>query len=185
MISKQELRKEIFKTLQEISMEERKIEDEKIYQSLIESEVFKKAKTLFVFVSTDREVDTHPFIKEALRQKKRVCVPKSYDDGIMKAYLIHSFSDLKLGRYQILEPITDLEVNPKEMDLIIVPCCSASMDGKRLGYGKGYYDRYLIQTDAMKLVLCRQALIRSDIPIDSYDQRMDFICTKDGLFHTK
>ena len=58
MISKQELRKEIFKTLQEISMEERKIEDEKIYQSLIESEVFKKAKTLFVFVSTDREVDT-------------------------------------------------------------------------------------------------------------------------------
>lgn len=185
MISKQELRKEIRQTLQQISIEERKNEDEKIYQTLIESEVFKHAKTLFVFVSTDREVNTHPFIKEALRQKKQVCVPKSYDDGIMKAYLIHSFSDLKLGRYQILEPTTDVEVSPKEIDLIIVPCCSASMDGKRLGYGKGYYDRYLSQTDATKLVLCRQALLRSDIPEDPYDQRMDMICTQEGLFLVK
>ncbi len=182
MISKQELRKEIAQTLQQISIEERIYEDQKIYQALIASEAFKKAKTLFIFVSTGREVNTHPLIKEALRQKKRVCVPKSYDHGIMKAYLIHSFSDLKLGRYQILEPTTYIEIKPNEIDLILAPCCSASMDGKRLGYGKGYYDRFLSQCDALKIVLCRKALIRSDIPEDRYDQRMDMICSQDGLF---
>ncbi len=185
MISKQELRKEIAQALQALDRKEKAEADRKMVQWILESEAFQNAKTIFLFVSTDREVDTHPIIKEALKLKKKVCVPKSYDHGIMKAYSIQSFSDLKLGRYDIYEPTSSIEVSSKEMDLILVPCCSASMDGRRLGYGKGYYDRYLSQCDALKIVLCRQELIRSNIPEDEYDQRMDMICTQEGLFWAK
>ena len=181
MTSKDTLRKEIANTLSSLNEEIKKEEDQKIFEQVIHSRVFQDAKTIFSFVSTNREVDTHEIIKEAWKQGKTVCVPKCFKFGQMKAYQIHSMDDLKVGKYGILEPTSTIEIKPEDLDLVLVPCCSASKDGKRLGYGGGFYDRYLAQTNAKKMVLCRKSLMREDIPMDTYDQKMDYVCNEDEI----
>ena len=79
-----------------------------------------------------------------------------YGQRIMEVREIRSLGDLEAGKYGILEPGAEAPViQPEEINLAIVPCMSCSHDGRRLGYGSGYYDRYLVRTRAVKAVICR------------------------------
>ena len=67
------------------------------------------------------------------------------------------------------------------LDLALVPCSTGSRSGRRLGYGGGYYDRFLPRTTCPKALLCRGRLVREDIPTEDHDQLMDFLVTEEGL----
>ena len=74
-------------------------------------------------------------------------------------------------------------IPPKEIDLALIPCLSCGRDGHRLGYGGGYYDRYLNQVKGTLAVLCRRVLMCDEIPIEDHDKNMDFVICEEGILN--
>jgi len=134
---------------------------------------YKDAKTVFCYVSAGSEVDTHDLIKEIL-PLKRVVVPYCTDKcGNMIAVEIKSFDELKEGVFGIPEPVNPKEFPKEEIDFAIVPAIAFDKDGYRLGYGKGYYDRFLSDIKPFKLGICKEELLAESLPHDEYDVKMD------------
>lgn len=151
---------------------------EMIVSHLLESPVYVNAKSVFCYVSVPSEPPTMGIIQDALSKGKQVWVPRCVSEGIMEAVRIDSPEVLQPGKYGILEPSCG-QVAPPEMsfDLAIVPCVSASVSGKRLGHGAGYYDRFLEEHKCVSICLCYGRLIREDIPVESTDVLMDYVIT--------
>lgn len=159
--------------------------DEEIYRRILSLPEYRRADTVFCFVGTSSEIDTVPVLMDAWSRGKRVCVPKCVGKGVMNAYRIDGMEDLREGSYGILEPGEQaVLVFPEEIDLVLAPCLSCSRDGRRLGYGGGYYDRYLGRVAAPKAVLCRSRVMREDIPVDGFDIPMDLVVCEDYVEKT-
>ena len=148
-MSKQALRNKIKQI--KLSSEYIKYSDESIFNKLINLEVFKNSAVLFIYVSRKMEVDTRKIINYAFDLGKTVCVPKCFDNSKMQVYEIKSFDDLKMGSFSILEPKSHCkEMDKNDIDLAVIPCVTCDVDNNRLGYGKGYYDRYLEKSEGNK-----------------------------------
>ena len=122
-------------------------------------------------------------LRAVLRDGKALAVPLCLaEKGRMEARRIAGLGDLVSGRYGILAPKLSCPViAPEEIDLAIVPCCTGNATGQRLGYGGGYYDRYLLKTKCPTMLLCRHQLERSDIPVEPHDVRLDYFVTERGV----
>lgn len=156
--------------------------DAAICRCVTESELYKKARTVFCYIGTDREIDTRAILTSALADGKRLALPLCVDKGIMEAREIRSLDDLVNGKYDIPAPREDRPVIDAEaFELVIVPCSTGNSRGQRLGYGGGFYDRYLSRTHCPRVLLCRKALVKEDIPVEEHDLTMDFLVTEDGL----
>ena len=150
---------------------------------LLASPLYTEADTVFLYVSTEKEPGTRLILRHALAVGKRVCVPKCVNRREMLAVRIRSLAELAPGRMGIPEPAGGEEtIGPEAMDLIAVPCVAASLDGKRLGHGAGYYDRFLARADSRRAVcLCFQRMLRDDIPMDEHDIWMPAVLTENGF----
>ena len=160
-----------------LKSEYKKSASEIIQQKVIASEQFRKSKSIFVYVSLPNEPATDMIINTALEHGKAVCVPKCISEGKMIAVRINSMSDLKPGAFGIREPVSDTAAE-KDFDLCIIPCVAASPDGKRLGHGAGFYDRFLENLNTFKMCLCFEKNIFEDIPVDEHDILADMIVTE-------
>lgn len=180
---KQELRKLIRLQVSGLSQEYCIQADRVICQTVTGLDEYHEARTVFIFVGTKEEINTRPIITDALKQGKRVAVPKCISKGVMEACLIDSLDNLEAGSYGIQEPGNDaVRVQPEEIDLAVIPCCTCSHTGKRLGYGGGYYDRYLGRVAGMKAVICRERIMRDDIPVEEHDQAVDMVISEGGTW---
>ncbi|WP_446899578.1 5-formyltetrahydrofolate cyclo-ligase [Clostridium sp. LBM24168] len=153
--------------------------DNIIFEKIINSFDYKNASCIFIFVSYKSEIDTHNIIKEALADGKIVCVPKviSKDKGMIAGY-IKKFSDLVHGKFNILEPPDDKsEVCRSRIDLAYIPGVAFDNCGGRLGYGGGYYDRFLkgLRTDCKKIGICYKFQIVDKVPMEEHDIYIDKI----------
>lgn len=156
--------------------------DKQIRQRILNWEWFQKAETIFCFVGTAREIHTKPLIQAALDQGKRTAVPKCISKGIMEARQIHSLKELTYGSYGIEEPGEGSKIiEPEEISLALVPCLTCSEDGRRLGYGGGFYDRYLNSVTGIHAVLCRGRLMEAEIPWEAHDRLMDVVIREEGI----
>lgn len=159
--------------------------DEKIYNNLFNDELFIKAKNIFIYIGFGTEIDTKPIIKRALNENKKVYIPKVYkNDKSMKAIRLKSFEHLKENSMGILEPIEDSEyISKDDIDLIIVPGVVFDEKGNRIGYGGGYYDRYLteIQSKNNKLVLAYEFQVLDCIIEEDHDIKVDYILTEEKI----
>ena len=136
---------------------------------------FRKAKTVFCYVSYNGEVETLNLLSDIARIKTLV-VPYCTDDaGNMIAVKINSTDDLKKGMYGILEPKNPVPFPKEAIDFAIVPGVAFSKDGYRLGYGKGYYDRFLSDITPYKLGVCKKELLLEKLPTNEFDIKMDNI----------
>ncbi len=145
------------------------------YNELLQNEHFRKAKTVFCYVSAKGEVDTHSLL-ERIAAEKTLTVPYCMDDyGNMICVKISSLSDLTCGRFGILEPKNPIPFNKKEIDFVIVPGVAFDKEGYRIGYGKGYYDRFLQDISPYKLGVCQKEFYVDSLPHDEYDIKMDKI----------
>ena len=178
--NKKLIRKHILEKRKNISKEDKEEKDKIILKRILNSQEYKEAKKLFIYVSLKDEVDTIELIKAALRDNKEVFVPYvvSKAEGMI-AVNIKSLEDLETGSYGILEP-KDISKSIKdkiELDLIIAPAVAITETGYRIGYGGGFYDRFLqdIGKDTVAIVIVYKEQITKDIPIESHDYIFDNI----------
>ncbi len=183
---KRQYRKEVRERLRSLSEEYRDEVNRKIFEFLCSMETFRKAETIFCFVSTPEETDTRSIIKYAWKCGKRVAVPRCLEKGCMEACVITKEEDLESGKFGILEPKAGCQVlTPEEIQLIILPCLSCDRNGNRLGYGGGYYDRYLEKCSGTRVLICREKLMMAEIPVEPFDQKVHILVTENGVFSIK
>jgi len=148
-----------------------------IKEKLFNSEDYKNAKVVMFYVSFGSEVDTFDMMKKALKDKK-VCVPAVKGDKIV-ASLIKDFKELdKKGKYGILEPSKIKEIDKKDIDLVIVPGVVFDKRNHRIGYGKGYYDKFLKDFKGKKVGLAFKMQILEFIPNHDWDVRLDKVISE-------
>jgi 5-formyltetrahydrofolate cyclo-ligase len=143
------------------------------------------AQMIHCYVSWRNEVDTHCLIKELLQQGKKVVVPVVEKRRRTLTHAqIDAFEELLPGAYGILEPSQDrLKPTPvSDLDLIIVPGVAFDINGNRLGFGGGYYDRFLSECRTFKIGLCYQFQILETIPTEKRDQRVDAVVSEKNLY---
>lgn len=181
-MTKSELRAAIAAKVKNLSPVYCRDADKAICRQVLQSQLYEKADTIFCYIGTDREINTMTLLRAALIEGKRVAIPFCTGKGIMEARQIRNLSDLVSGEYGILAPkLTCPLVAPEEIELAIIPCCTGNEKGQRLGYGGGYYDRYLPGTHCPRMLLCRRHLVTDDIPMEPYDVPMDYLVTEQGV----
>lgn len=155
--------------------------DREIFNRLINLDLYKEAKNIFIYLSFGSEIDTNPIIDRALEDGKEVYIPKIYKSNKeMKAIRLNSFEDLEENSMGILEPKDDSNFIDKEnIDLIIVPGAVFDLEGNRIGYGGGYYDRFLsnIKDKRNKVALAYDLQIVENIEAEEHDIKVDYIIT--------
>lgn len=183
---KKNLRSAYLKKRNEMEPEKRKAASAKIKEWVFANKRFKAAKTVFVYASYKSEVETKELIQGALRLGKRVAVPKVNGEE-MNFYAIQSWEELFPGYQGILEPQTAEKepVIPVDSDVMLLPGAVFDRKGGRIGYGGGYYDRYLDkvfeiyghQPYRMALAFACQ-ISPKKIPAEEHDKKMDCILTE-------
>jgi len=174
-MTKAEIRKQILKRRKNITDRDKK--NEKILNALTSQDFYKNAKTVMTYVSFGDEVDTHALIKKMLGEKC-VCAPKCISKTEMEARTFSSFSDLSVGTYGILEPTGEVLC---DFDLIIVPGVAFNENLHRIGYGAGYYDRFLSGNKAVTVGLFYE-IQKYDFKADEYDYPLDYIITEEKIY---
>ncbi|MDD6605241.1 MAG: 5-formyltetrahydrofolate cyclo-ligase [Oscillospiraceae bacterium] len=144
---------------------------------------YQESGTVFCFVGTEREIDTRPILEDALASGKRLCVPLCTGPGIMELRQITELSQLSPGAYGIPEPPAGApRVDTDAVDFAILPCVTCNHPGQRLGRGGGYYDRFLAHYRGGTVLLCREKLIREEIPLEPHDYPVPWVLTERGLY---
>lgn len=180
---KKELRKH-YKALR-LSMKNKEQKDKCISENLINTDLYKNANTVLLYVSSEIEVSTYSIIADAFSQKKTVAVPRCNPvDCTMEFYIISSFEDLSEGAYGIYEPLENCKmVECDNMSVCIVPGLSFDKDGYRLGFGKGYYDRYLSAFPGKSIGLCYDECFCEKTVRDKFDKAVSVIVTETEIYN--
>lgn len=182
---KKRLRKEILARRQALDPAQAAQWSGAITRSLLAMPVYRQARTLMVYAAFRGEVDTSGIIRAALAEGKTVALPKVVGEGQMRAHRIERYpDDLVPGTFGIREPAASAPViDPPELDLVVVPGLAFDPAGGRLGYGGGFYDRYLLSGHvwAAKVAICYSFQVRSDLPLEEHDLRVDWLVTEEGV----
>lgn len=183
-MEKRELRNIIKNKSASLSQEYISDSSNKIQRLFIDSQLYKNSSSIFVYVSMQKEPDTSLIIKTALKEGRRVYVPKCIRKGVMIPVEINSESKFISGFMNIPEPenVSFDDVNSK-IDLAVLPCVSADMQGNRLGHGGGYYDVFLEKNKVKKVCLCFSELVCDKIPTENHDIKTDVLITEDGVYN--
>lgn len=187
---KSQLRKECKAKRQKLNF--RNILSDKICENFIESELYHSAEILLCYASLDDEIKTDSIIEKALNDGKKVFLPVCKNkDGEMDFYQILSLDELVSGFFGVREPDTvrckikfDNE-HDSEKAVCVVPGLAFDRKGFRLGYGKGYYDRFLSKYCGVSVGFCYSELLLDSVPTDIYDKKVDYICCDSGIFICK
>lgn len=175
-----------YKALREAIEPAKKAEmDEKICTTFVGLATYRYASVLLMYAPKSDEVDIMPIAKKALADGKKVafprCIPDTHD---MEYHFITSLDQLKKGTYGLLEPTEDLPLYDRESaqpTACIVPALVYDKKGFRLGYGKGYYDRYLGTFTGSKVGMIYSDFIIDTVPRGRFDLSVDFIVTERGI----
>ena len=186
-MTQKELRKKYKQVRAEIKGDLRKEADKKIADCFLNSYMCKKAEWILPFVSYGTEVDTVFIIKKLLADgDKHVAVPR-VQGQIMEFYEIKSMDDLTPGYMGIPEPEGDCPVDISE-GIIILPGLCFDLKFNRIGYGGGFYDKYLAahpELTAVALAYSPQLLKGEFIPAEPHDRKADYIITENGIMSEK
>lgn len=187
MNDKQTLRTLILQQRAQESQAERNAHAHQIAQTLLTMPVYEAAETVFCYCSTELELPTDEILTAILADEKILCVPLCEAPGKMTARRIRTLDALRAGRFGIREPEDTAQViPPAEISLCIVPCLSADTTGYRLGYGGGYYDRFLAQAELCSIVLCTEKHLQAHpLPREKTDIPCHYILTERQVYKVR
>lgn len=178
-MDKKELRKLMINKRNNMNKIEKIRKDNIIKNQLVSNEHYKNSSMIFIYLSYGSEINTIEYVKEFLKDGKRICVPRTnIKEKTMEAVEINSLEHLKKDKYGILEPDKSIKaVNKDDIDLIILPGVAFDKSGGRLGYGGGYYDKYLnsCSNDIWKIALCYDFQIVHKVPLEVHDVKANEI----------
>ena len=182
---KNEIREKYKALRRAIEPEKKALMDEKICAGFMGSVTFRYASVLLFYAPKGDEVDVMPAVRRALADGKKVafprCIPDTHD---MDYHFIEDLSQLERGSYGIMEPRAELPVYDRsstESAACVVPALVYDRNGYRLGYGKGYYDRYLGSFTGAKVGFIYSDFVVDKLPRGRFDLAVDFIVSERGI----
>lgn len=175
-MDKKELRKKYTKVRADVEDKEGK--DKLIRENLRQLDIYKKAKSVFVFISYKSEVDTRGIIEDILADGKKLLVPL-VKGSEMIAVEVKGIDDLEPNKMGILEPKSGDEVT--DVDLTITPGLAFDKDGYRLGYGGGYYDKFFAKVDTIRMGIGYFDQYVESLVHEDYDKALEYLLTEEGL----
>ncbi len=173
-VEKDKIRTLVKEFRKSLSAEQKSQKDLSIYERIVNLDKYKRAKKVLLYCSKDIEVDTKAIIKNALDCDKQVYLPRCIGQD-MVFYKINSFDDLRQGSFGLLEPKIECEkyLDSNCDDFCIIPALAVDEHKYRLGYGKGYYDRFLVGFKGYKCVLCYSENVVNKLPVFATDVKAD------------
>lgn len=182
-MDKGQIRKDLIEKRKNIDYSKKMLYDIEMSRKITELELFKRADRVLLFASTEDEFNTKYIDAVCRALKKEVYYPRCEDrNGNMSFYKVDSKGQLVLGYFGIREPIKGLtKFNPAQKGLCIVPALSVDWDFNRIGYGKGYYDRFLRSFRGVSLCPCYRELISEKLPCEDTDVKVDIVVTQDAI----
>ena len=163
---KSELRKLVLQEMKAISQEQKQTIGQALTERLLQHPFYQDAKVIATYLSFPHEFRTQELIEQALKDGKKVLIPKTYPKGRMD-FVVYDPQQLVKTSFGLLEPQGDLEVvDASQIDLIHVPGLAFTTEGYRIGYGGGYYDRYLEHFTGHTLSTVYPCQIRDFTPED-------------------
>ncbi len=184
-LEKQRLREERLAAREVLSEQERSVLDDRITQKLLATSEYAEATTVLTYVSVSSEVSTRMFIECALRDGKTVAVPRCLPGHCLEFVAIASLEQLVAAPFNLLEPVKELPAvteDQKNNSICIVPALLVDTKGYRLGYGAGFYDRFLSTYPGKKICLAyQQNLSRTMLPHTAFDVAVDLVITESDV----
>ena len=171
----------------QFSSQEKVLADAMIAKRLFAMPFYLEAQTVLAYLSFLNEVGTDTLIQKALRAGKRIAAPVTKrGEPLMKAYRMFDLDNVQMGEWGMREPVaTDQGITPDEFDLILVPGLAFTRTGDRLGYGGGYYDRYLakVRPSTICVGLAYDFQVIPSLTVESFDFRLDYVLTPTSTIH--
>lgn len=170
-----------------LTLEKKQALDTKLCNRFLSLASYRFAEAVLVYAPLPGEIDIYPIIRDALKKGKTVAFPRCTDnESAMTYHIVEDLSLLKKGSYGIMEPpenapVYDKALSFKSPTLCFVPALCYDRNGYRLGYGKGYYDRYLSRFGGVKMGLCYSDFVVDSLPRGRYDASVDFLITEKGV----
>ena len=184
-LEKQRLREERLAAREALSEQERSVVDDRITQKLLATSEYAEATTVLTYVSVSSEVSTRMFIECALRDGKTVAVPRCLPGHCLEFVAITSLEQLVAAPFNLLEPSRELPAvteDQKNNSICIVPALLVDTKGYRLGYGAGFYDRFLSTYPGKKICLAyQQNLSQEMLPHTAFDVAVDMVITESDV----
>ena len=184
-LEKQRLREERLAAREALSEQERSVLDDRITQKLLATSEYVEATTVLTYVSVSSEVSTRMFIECALRDGKTVAVPRCLPGHCLEFVAIASLEQLVAAPFNLLEPVKELPAvteDQKNNSICIIPALLVDTKGYRLGYGAGFYDRFLSTYSGKKICLAyQQNLSKTMLPHTEFDVPVDMVITESGV----
>ncbi|WP_337019492.1 5-formyltetrahydrofolate cyclo-ligase [Oceanobacillus massiliensis] len=184
-MDKKELRIASIKRLKNLSSAKKQRTEEILTTQLLSSSAWQNAEKIGITIAQGFEWATKPIIEAGWEQQKSICVPKCFpDQKKLVFYELESFNHLVVAHYSLLEPNPELckAVNKDSMDLMIVPGILFDRNGFRIGFGGGYYDRFLKDYSGKSISLCSKEQLVDNIPRQPFDLPVSTVVTEDEIF---
>ena len=180
---KRQIRQEMRKILKTQDKLIKKKADEKIFRNLCKNTWVQQADLILCYYAMPEEPATQEFISEMLRQGKKIALPKcdmSYKGNMMFYEIKNLFSEeIQSGAFGIPEPVNNYPIELTSNSIIFVPALAFTRQGKRLGRGGGYYDRFLYQYPELhKIGICYDSMLMQNLPCELHDCYVDVIITE-------
>ena len=174
-MDKKALRREIREKKRAMTEAEIVSRSERLGELFLKSQAYQNAKTVYGYLPYNQEVRTVPMLEQALRDGKRVAVPKIYGDTMRFLYL-EDLSRVEKNDMGIPEPVADIPVAEDKTALVLMPGLAFTKNGDRMGYGGGFYDRFLAEEpNHPTLALCYDFQIVDSLPTEEFDIPVDTV----------
>ena len=174
-MDKKELRRQIRELKRAMTSEQIDAASARLGELFLNCPQYKQAKTIYGYLPYNQEVRTVPMLEQAMKEGKRVAVPKCYGDEMRFIYM-DDLSKVEKGYANIPEPIADDPVADDKTALVLMPGMAFTKDGKRMGYGGGFYDKFLAsEPDHPTVALCYDFQMVEDLPTEDYDIPVDCV----------
>ena len=174
-MDKKELRRSIRERKRAMTPEEIESRSQKLGQLFLASDAYRDAKTIYGYMPYNQEVRTVPMLEQALADGKRVAVPKCYGDE-MKFIYLEDLSQVAKGYAGIPEPIADGPVGDDPTALVLMPGMAFDPQGHRIGYGGGFYDKFLASEPGHPtLALCYEFQMLDHLETEEFDIPVDTV----------
>ena len=175
MVNKKELRQAIRAQKRAMTEEEIIRKSAALAEKFLASDAYKQARTIYGYLPYNQEVRTVPMLEQALRDGKQVAVPKCYGDE-MKFIVLEDLSLVEKGYAGIPEPIADEPVANDETALVLMPGLAFDEAGHRIGYGGGFYDKFLSREPGHPtLALCYDFQMLPNLETEEHDIPVDYV----------